>query len=84
LQTLFQKLDLLGKCFDYRHVGFDRQRHIGRQRHLFDIVARQLLDLVAADPRAELAGGDVLDGEDMRGAAAHQLHALPRQIAYCA
>jgi len=37
----------------------------------------QTLDLIAADPCAVLTGDDVLDGEDVRRPATHQLHALP-------
>jgi hypothetical protein len=49
---------------------------------LIDGFGCQLLDLIAADPHPLLAGGDVLDGKDVRGATAHQLHAFPGQIAH--
>ena len=42
----------------------------------------QLLDLIARDSRAKLTRRCVLDGEDVVGAAAHQLHAFAGQVAH--
>ena len=42
----------------------------------------QLLDLIAGDSRAALTRRYVLDGEDVGGAAAHQLHTLAGQVAH--
>ena len=45
-------------------------------------LAVKTLDLIAGDPRAQLPRHDVLDREDVRGAAVHQLHPLAGQIAH--
>ncbi|SCX28815.1 hypothetical protein SAMN05216379_14810 [Nitrosomonas eutropha] len=39
-------------------------------------------DLIAAELGTLLAGGDVLNSENVRSAITHQLHALPGQIAH--
>jgi len=82
LPTLFQALNPHRNRLNDLGIGLDRQRNIGRQRHLIHSVGRQALDLVAGDPGTLLTCDDIFDSKNVHGAASYPPHAFTGQVAH--
>ena len=82
LKTPFHDGNLCRQRRDDRDVRADRERHVIREMQLVNCSLIELLDLIALDSRAGLARRYVLDGEDVAGAAAHQLHAFAGKVSH--
>ncbi|MFM0228439.1 hypothetical protein PQR32_41435 [Paraburkholderia dipogonis] len=72
----------IGERRDDRDVRADRERHVVWEMQLVDSSLVQFLDLIARDSRAALTCRCVLDGKDVAGAAAHQLHAPASEVSH--
>jgi hypothetical protein len=82
LKTLFKKVNLCVQGGDDSHIGFEGESNVLGQSHLLDEFCAQAFDRVAVKSVALLAGQDVFDSKNVRGATAHQLQALPCQVTY--
>lgn len=75
-----QLANLLVQTVHHGEVGLEGQGLLGQQRHGIDVGGLPALDLVALGMRAQVAGDEVLHAQDLAGALAHELAALPEQV----
>ena len=75
-----QLANLLVQTVHHGEVGLEGQGLLGQQRHGIDVGGLPALDLVALGMRAQVAGDEVLHAQDLTGALAHELAALPEQV----
>ena len=72
--------NLFVQAVHHGKVGLEGQGLLGQQRHGIDVGGLPALDLVALGMRAQVAGDEVLHAQDLTGALAHELAALPEQV----